>query len=452
MRFLGARTAEVVGEEPISGVHNYFLGNDPSRWKTDVPRFEAVRYRDLYPGMDVRLYEKEGHLEYDLALSPGAALNAVEVAAEGADRLRLDEDGTLILETGAGLLHQPPPATFEVDGAGRRRELAARYEVRARDRCGFVVPDWSGATSLVLDPGILWSTFVGGARGERAADISVSASGVITIAGSTDSPDYPTTPGAWDTTHNVGQDVFVTRLDPSLSSAQQLLYSTFLGGADEDGAHELSVDATGVVTIAGVTMSTNFPTTPNAWDTTHNGFRDVFVTRLDPSLPSAQQLVYSTFVGGTAIDEAYGLSVDASGVVTITGRTASSSYPTTPGAWSTSRIGDLDDFVTRLDPSRPATQQILYSTFLGGTRWDQAGRLTIDASGVVTIAGLTGSSDFPTTPGAWDRTHNSPGGIMNVSSCVWTLRCPPPSSSATRHSWEGTTSKAPTSPRSTHRA
>ncbi|MCI0587209.1 MAG: hypothetical protein L0323_10255, partial [Planctomycetes bacterium] len=231
MRFAGAGPCEIVGEEALAGTHTYFLGNDPASWKTGVPRYGAVRYRGAWPGVEVVCFEKEGHLEYDLVLSPGAALAAVEFTVEGAEGLRVEEEGTLVLDTAIGPLRQPRPKTFEVDGAGRRRELSARYEVRGRDRFGFVVPEWGGGSGLVLDPGILWSTFVGGSIGGQAANaLFVDDSGVVTIAGFTNSTDYPTTPGAWDTTQN-GLDVLVTRLDPSQPSSQQLLYSTFVGGA-----------------------------------------------------------------------------------------------------------------------------------------------------------------------------------------------------------------------------
>jgi hypothetical protein len=326
MRFEGAAPAEPLGEGRLAGVHNYFLGNDPSKWKTDVPLYGAVRYRGLWPGVEVRFYEKEGHLEYDLVLSPGAALASVEFAVEGAEGLRLDEDGALLIERAVGPLLSPRPLTFEVDEAGRRRESSARYEMRGPDRFGFVVREWGGECELVLDPGLLWSTFVGGASDDSAQALSVDASGVLTLTGYTYSADYPTSPGAWDTTNN-GSDVFVTRLDPSQPASQQLLYSTFVGGTDADDARAISVDAMGVVTIAGRTYSADFPTTPGAWDATYNGgSQDSFVTRLDPSQPASQQLLYSTFVGGASQEQAYALCVDPSGIGTIAGYTKSPNF------------------------------------------------------------------------------------------------------------------------------
>jgi hypothetical protein len=190
VRFEGARPEEIVGEDPLAGVHAYFLGDDPSRWRSGVPRFGAVRYRGPWPGVDVRFYEKEGHLEYDVLLSSGASLESVEFSVEGAEALRLDDGGALVLDTSIGPLRQPRPRTFEVDEAGGKRELSARYEMRGSDRFGFVVSEWGGECELMLDPGLLWSSFIGGAQGDLAYALSVDASGVVTIAGPTTSSNW----------------------------------------------------------------------------------------------------------------------------------------------------------------------------------------------------------------------------------------------------------------------
>jgi hypothetical protein len=273
---------------------------------------------------------------------------------------------------------------------------------------------WVDAFVTRLDPSLpasqqlVYSTFVGGVGGEQARALSMEASGVVTITGWTSSTDYPTTPGAFDTTHNGTDDVFVTRLDPSRPAAQQLVYSTFVGGPNGDLGFDLWVGATGVVTITGVAGIASYPTTPGAFDTTFNGgYSDVFVTRLDPSLPGAQQLVYSTFLGGSGWDWGIKLACEPSGVITVAGYTESTGYPTTPGAFDRFLVGNGSDaFVTRLDPARPGAQQLLYSTFVGGSEGDWAWALALEASGGVTIAGGTRSLDYATTPGAYDTIWN----------------------------------------------
>jgi len=410
MRFVGARTPRLVAGPPLAGVHAYFLGNDPGRWRTAVPRHADVTYRGLYPGVDVRVYDREGRFEYDVVLAPGADLAQVEIEIEGARGLSVDGDGTLLLDTEVGVVRQLAACAHEVDVDGGRRELVARHELRGRDRIGFSVPDWSGAGELVLDPGIVWSTFVGGSNHEGASSASVDASGVVTITGYTFSPGYPTTPGAYDATHNNAglniPDVFVTRLDPSRPPGQQLLFSTFVGGSIEDYGYALAVDAAGVVTLAGWTTSPDYPTTDGS--SLHGGY-DVIVTRLDPSRSGAAQLAYSGYLGGSAHDQAFGVAVDAAGVVTLTGMTESADYPTTPGAFDTTLDGVRDVFVTRLDPALAPPGHLVYSTLVGGSFGDAAQALALSPAGVVTLVGDTNSPDFPTTAAAFDRSYNFNG-------------------------------------------
>ena len=195
-----------------------------------------------------------------------------------------------------------------------------------------------------------YSTFVGGSQDDAAFALSVAPIDRVTLAGRSFSPDFPTTNGTYDTTHNGRFDTFVSQLDLNKTGSAQLAYSTFLGGRDDDTPSSLSVDASGVVTVAGSTFSANLATTSDAYDTTHNGGSDVFISRLDPSKAGTAQLVYSTFLGGNASDIVWALSIDASGVATVTGETGSSNFPTTSGTYDTTYNGGFYDvFVSRLD-------------------------------------------------------------------------------------------------------
>ena len=427
MRFVGANAADLIAGERLAGVHNYFLGNDPTRWRTDVPRHAAVRYRGLYPGVEVRAYGKGAHFEYDLMLQPSADLARVEIEVQGAQGLHLDRDGALVIDTAVGRVQQPRPVTFVIEGSGERRSISCDYELRGASSFGFVASDWRGEVELVLDPGLLYSTRVGGPGPndpDYARALAVDQAGVVTLTGETYSQSYPTTPGAWQQVSGQGgRDAHVTRLDPSQPQSQQLVYATFLGGSGSELSNAIAVDGAGVVTIAGETESTNFPTTSGAFSSTHGNFSDVFVARLDPSRSQAQQLLYSTFVGGSAFERAHALAVDAAGVTTIAGYTSSANYPTTPGAWDTTHNGGQDVFVTRLDPSLLQAQQLVYSTFVGGANLDSALALAVDTSGVVTVAGSTSSPNYPTTPGVWNTTHN--GGSVNNHSDAFVTRLNP---------------------------
>ncbi|MFQ5503747.1 MAG: hypothetical protein ACE5F1_02995 [Planctomycetota bacterium] len=484
MSFEGeTRIPELRGEGRLPGTYGYFLGSDEARWRTDVPLYASVRYEGLYRGLDLRLRDAGGHPEYELLLDPGAELARVSVRVEGAERLRLADDGTLVIETAAGPLAQPVPGTWQVTASGEKQALECRFVLLDSERFGFEVPGWNRELRLTIDPGLEWSTFLGGTaddsvwalsvdpnglvtvagesfssafptttrafgrsnRGasdvfvsrldpsktgtgqllystflggrnrEQARSVSVDAKGVVTIAGWTSSADFPTSAGAFDRVLDGGWDAFVSRLDPQKTGSAQLLFSTFLGGSASDTAGALAVDSNGVVTVGGDSCSSNFPTTANAYDRTHNGVCDVFVSRLDPRLSGNAQLGYSTLIGGTGAEAARALSVDPSGVVTIAGDTGSATFPTTPGAFDRTLLGLSKAFVGRLDPRKTGNAQLAYSTFLGGSGKDLASALAVDPKGVVTVAGDTDSWNFPTTAAAYDRTYNGMGSDAFVS-------------------------------------
>jgi len=416
MSFVGAKTPELIAEQRLPGRHNYFLGNDPSKWRSDVPLYGSVCYRQLYAGVDVRVREQGGHLEYDLMLEPKAQLEPVEVAVEGIERMHLDKEGALVMDTRLGPVRMPAPTTWEEGPSGERSSVPCRYVIRGANRFGFEVTGRRSGWALTVDPGLVYSTFLGGAGDDSAHALALDAQGAATVAGNTLSSDFPTTLGAFDTSYNGGTygDVFVTRLSPTGSS---LVYSTFLGGTGYDYALTMALDSQGVATVAGYTESTNFPTTAGAFDRSFNGglyggvyVGDAFVTRFSPT---GSSLVYSTFLGGAGDDRATALALDAQGAATVAGITTSPNFPTTPGAFDTSLGGYGDAFVTQLSPTGSI---LVYSTYLGGTGTfgDYAFALALDAQGAATVAGFTGSTDFPTTPGAFDTSFHGGYGYLDA--------------------------------------
>jgi hypothetical protein len=409
LSFVGAHPALLVGERKLPGHHNYFLGNDAGRWRTDVPRYASVRYESLYPGIDLRLREADGHPEYDLLLEPGADLAKVAVHVAGGKSLHVTTDGALVIDTALGPVTQPAPRTWQLSATGNKEMLICRYVLLGPDRFGFEVRGWNAERPLTIDPGLLWSTYLGGAEYDEAQGVVVDALGVVTVAGRTHAPGFPKSTGAYDTTHNGGADVFVSQLDPSKTGPAQLLFSTFLGGSSNDFGQAVAVDAGGVVTVVGRADSSGFPTTPGAFDRTHNGGGDVFVSQLDPSKTGSAQLLYSTFLGGSGAEIAQAVDVDLSGAVTIAGATASADLTVTPFAYDKSHNGSFDAFVARLHPRRTGTAQLLLSTFLGGSRDDFAWAVSANASGVVTVTGEAWSSNFPTTTNAYAPSFTGTG-------------------------------------------
>ena len=413
MRLLGAATdPELVPAEPRAGRHGYFTGSDSSAWRADVPLYGSVRYREVYPGVDLRTYEKERHFEYDLLLQPGADLEQVEIGVEGARTLALDDRGALVIETAAGTVTQPAPVTWQTDATGATHEVACHYRLLDGARFGFAAEGRDAELPLTVDPGLVWSTLTGEIDAGAVTGLSVDAAGVVTIVGSTTSANYPTTTGAYSTTKGPAEEAFVTQLDPSQSGAAQLVYSTFLGGSGDDRAQAVSVAANGVITVAGSTTSASFPTTPGAYATSGSGNVDAFVSKLDPQLAGNAQLVYSTLLGGSDQDDPAALHVGSSGDITVTGTTVSSDWPTTTGAFDTTYAGAStvggggDVFVARLDPALTGNAQLAWSTFLGASESEWGADLSIDAGGLVTVTGSTQSTGFPTTAGAYGTALN----------------------------------------------
>ncbi len=407
MRLVGARSTPLVqGAEELSFKSNYFIGNDPKKWRTDVRQYAKVKYTGVYPGIDLLYYGNQQKLEYDFIVAPGASPSKIRFAFKGAEEISIDKEGDLILRTGGGEVRQRKPFIYQ-EVANGRREIEGRYVKRGRQAVGFEVGDYDTTKSLVIDPVLVYSTYLGGATaltGATANDvglgIAVDAEGNAYVTGITQSSDFPTTPGAFDVTFTtLFPDAFVTKLD---STGSTLLFSTYLGGGSNfDEGRDIAVDAAGNAYVRGRTFSHDFPTTPGAFDVSYSGTVDAFVTKLDST---GSILLYSTYLGGRGGEEGFGIAIDAAGNAYVSGDTESSDFPTTPGAFDVTYNGFHDVFVTKLDSTGST---LLYSTYLGGgDHSDESEGIAVDAAGNAYVTGITRSSNFPTTPGAFDVTFN----------------------------------------------
>ena len=264
---------------------------------------------------------------------------------------------------------------------------------------------------------LVYSTFFGGSGFDRGVGLAVDAAGNAYVTGLTDSSNLPTTAEAFQTTIGGSSDAFVTKLDPAGSV---LAYSSYLGGSGQEDGLGIAVDTAGNAYVTGRTGSTNFPTTSRAFQTTSGGSDDAFVTKI---APTGSALVYSTYLGGSSFDRGFGIAVDAAGNAYVTGETLSSNFPITPGALQTTFAGVEDAFVTKLDPTG---SRVVYSTYLGGSGYDLGAAVTVDAlpNPSAYVTGLTGSADFPTTEGAFQITFG--GGVDAFVAKITDIVLPPP--------------------------
>jgi hypothetical protein len=397
LQFVGANSAaEIGGQRPGPGRVNYLLGNDPSKWRTGLSTYREVVYRQLWPGIDMVFRGEQGRLKYEFRLAPGADPASIRLAYRGAERLALGPAGDLRIRTALGVLRDSRPASYQLVG-GKRVAVASRYEL-AQDTYGFAVGAYDRGRPLVIDPGLVYSTYVGGSGSEGGLGIAVDALGYSYVTGFTDSTDFPTSAGASDTTFNGGStDAFVTKMNAAGSG---LVYSTYLGGSLPDEGDEIAIDAAGSAYVTGITQSADFPTML-AFQASHGGgVNDAFVAKLNPT---GSGLVYSTYLGGTSYDIGHGIALDPAGSAYVTGSTLSSDFPTTAGASDTSVNGGGDAFVTKLNP---AGSGLAFSTYLGGSQRDGGEGIALDLVGNVHVTGSTESGDFPTTAGASNTTFN----------------------------------------------
>jgi hypothetical protein len=398
--FEGATGATVLGEQPNDARFNFFKGNSPANWYVDVPSYGQVRYDELYPGVDLVVRDANGVLEYDLELAAGASLDQVRIRCEGADRLNIDSEGSLVAATMWGELKQKFPQTWEVGADGSRKAIDSKFVMLGSDTYGFLAPERADDRALVVDPGITYGSYLGGSDTEHGCGVSVDQLCALFIAGDTKSVDFPVRVGSYDLTHNGDVDTFCTKVD---ATGGLLVYSTYIGGSLGDFGHGVVVDSVGNAFITGGTKSLDYPVTPGAFDTTQNGQGDCFVTRLNDK---GTALDYSTYLGGISEEGSLGgqgIAVDANGNVYVAGFAGSPDYPITPGAYQTIMNGVVDVFLTKVDPTGANVQ---YSTLIGGVDLDIANAIDIDSNGNAYVGGWALSSDYPRTPGAFATTPN----------------------------------------------
>ena len=468
LRPLGASEhAQLVARAPTGGHANYIAAGERH---ANIPMYGALAYRELWPGIDMVIKGAGGRLKYEFRVAPGADPADIRLAYAGASGVSVTDSGALAVGTSLGVLTDTRPRTYQRAG-GREVPVQSGFAVEGHRTYGFSLGSYDRTRPLVIDPGLVYSTFLGGPAYEQPQSITVDRAGaayVVGNLGTNDPINYPTTPGAFQTGGPPGQHSFVTKLSPDGSdlvystvivgassmdgvaideagnayvtgsthqaafpttagaydrtlagddryvlklnaTGSALVYSTLLGGSGREpvdfhvGDERIAVDALGQAYVTGTTMSTDFPTTPGAHDRVFSGFDDAFVTKLNAA---GSDLVYSTYLGGNGGEPKTEIGVDGSGHAVVGGETTSTDLATA-GAFDTTYGGpNADGFVAKLTADGSA---LSYATYIGGSSTELGKGIALDEDGNAYFAGGTLSTDFPTTPGAYDTTpHNHP--------------------------------------------
>jgi hypothetical protein len=391
MKLLGARSdVRMEGLEVLPGKVNYLVGADRHKWRQNVPTYARVAYRNVYPGVDLEYYGRDGELEYDFIVAAGTDPSAIRLAFDGAN-LTVDASGDLIASVAGGDVRMRKPVLYQ-DVGGQRMPVTGDWKLTSASEAGFRIGNYDTARPLVIDPVLSYSTYLGRQADDQGAGIAVDRRGHAYVTGFTTSTDFPTTAGAVQTVSvGSGGDAYVTKFD---RAGATLVYSTYFGGSDSDAGNGIAVDLQGNAYVVGITFSVDLPTTPSALHP-FRGQTDAFVMKLNRD---GSELVYSTYLGGAEPDSGTSIAVDAAGRAFVTGDTSSVDFPTTPGAVQTINAGRTDGFVASLSRSGATLR---YSTYLGGSAIENAADIDIDAAGHAFVTGSTRSADFPTTPGAF---------------------------------------------------
>jgi len=397
LKWIGANyRAQIMAEHPLTGRINYLIGHDPSQWRTDIPTYARVRYRDLFPGVDAVFYGKEGEIEYDMVLAPGVDPAKIRFTPGGARSMRLARNGDLVLALENGKVLQRRPRVYQ-ENNGVRRLLAAHYLIHHDKTVSYEIAGLDRKLPLVIDPTLSYSTYIGSDTADTVTSVAVDQFGDAYATGSTVFG-FPTKNPAQQ--NQLGMDAFVTKFS---SNGGSLIFSTILGGSAADSGSAIAIDRFGNAYVAGETESTDFPTTPGAFQSLGADADNGFITKLSPS---GSSLVYSLLLGGGDSDSIRGLALDTQHRVYVTGFTCSTNFPLKNAFQPVTNSqncadGGGDAFVTRVNGTGT---DLDYSTYLNGTFSSIGNGIAVNSTFEAYVTGATASPDFPTTPGAFQTT------------------------------------------------
>jgi Beta-propeller repeat/Cep192 domain 4/Abnormal spindle-like microcephaly-assoc'd, ASPM-SPD-2-Hydin len=409
-----ARNPTVVGEDPQPGKVNYFIGNDPAKWRTNIPTFGRVRCKNIYPGIDLVYYGNHRQLEYDFEILPGADPSKIQFEVRGAQKIEVDGDGNLVLDTATSQLRFKSPVVYQ-NSNGQRTPVGGQYILRDSTHIAFQLSEYDGSKPLVIDPVLIYSTYLGGTGNDNPKGIAVDSNGNVYLAGYTDSADFPlATLGSLPAG---SPHVFVAKLD---ATGSNLVYADYLGGNSQDYGYAIVLDGANDVYVTGSTASSDFPMV-NPYQGTYPGAFNTFLSKISPD---GSSLLYSTYLGGNAADIPASIGIDNVGEIVIGGYTSSTNFPVANAYQPTvspNQGGFYGNygFLTKFTPDGSS---LVYSTYLGGNSnvalncsgspcWPQPfntiNGMVLDGTGNAYLAGVTNTYNFPTTTGAYLSTDTT---------------------------------------------
>jgi len=387
--FMGAAQAtEVIPVDKADYRVNYFIGNDPTQWKTNVPTSQAVLYKELYPDIDLKVYGREDQVEYDWIVQPGGEVSDIRIAFNNAEDTRLDTEGNLTIGTdGVEFKHLKPVCYQEKDGS--RIPVAGSFIELAANTFGVRVTDYDKDKALIIDPIILvYSTYLGTKHYDDVHDIAVDPSGAAYITGWSGHYNAPPLNADQDEFISSQAGIYVTKINPAGS---KLVYTSYLGGSKGAQCYALTVDKSGAVYVVGNTRSADFPL-KNPFQPKHKGSDDVFILKLNPN---GDTLLYSSFLGGTGQDWGTAIAVDKKGAAYITGEITSADFPLKKAFQKTYQGAKhgypWDAFVAKIHPKGI---RLVYCSYLGGNEYDSGNSIAVNNKGEAYITGGTASPNF----------------------------------------------------------
>jgi len=390
LSFVGAnKKAKITANDKKSGKVNYFIGNDKTKWRTGIPTYGAVTYKDVYKNIDVKFYGNNKNMEHDVIVRPGGDFSKVKFAYHGIKGLKVTDTGDLEVTLNHGKLIEQKPVIYQ-EIKGERVTVDGSYRISNGNTYGFNVASYDKTKNLVIDPVLVYSTYLGGADNDHGYDIAVDSTGAAYVTGYTWSTDFPLMNPKQGTCGGVSfcSDAFITKIN---SAGTALVYSTFLGGDGVEFGSSIAVDNTGAAYVTGRTRSTDFPLM-NPIQATYRGdgiwYGDAFITKINPV---GSAIIYSTYLGGTNDEGGNGIAVDSTGAAYIIGHTWSTDFPLmnpVQGVFG----GREDVFITKLNSVGSA---FVYSTYLGGQSDDSGSGIAVDGTGAVYVTGSTSSTNFP---------------------------------------------------------